>query len=68
MAITWANVAGVERGQPVALANAFNARLRSGLGDAPWRAWWMIYSLTRELRAPEAFDAPAQNGTPKGWS
>ena len=65
MPITWPNVPTVAVDERVtsaqrnALAEAFNARLRSGLGDGTFRLWWKIYALMRELRAPEGFLYPA---------
>ena len=67
MAISWPNVSTVGVGEIItsrqrnALADAFNVRLRSGLGDGTFRLWWKVYALMRELRAPEGFDYPAQD-------
>jgi hypothetical protein len=32
-----------------ALAAAFNARLRGGVGDPTWRLWWMVHSVVRKF-------------------
>lgn len=36
------------------LANAFNARLRSGLGDPTWRIAYYILSMLRQVRNPDS--------------
>lgn len=56
MAISWKRAVEVAKdevitsAQEIALAQAFNDRLRSGVGDGPWRIffWWL--SLFRQVR------------------
>lgn len=40
--------------QLAGLADAFNARLRSGLGDGHWRIHFYLLSLFRQIRNPDA--------------
>jgi len=67
MPYTWPIVYGVSEGSPItsaqqnALANAFNQRLLSGLGDPTWRMWWKAYALTREFQQPQGTLSPAQD-------
>ena len=44
-----------------ALAHAVNSRLRSCLGDGPWRIAWHVYSLFRRLCYSDDFTVLGQN-------
>ncbi len=60
MAIAWKRAVEVAKDDPITstqlatLATAFNDRLRSGIGDGPWRIffWWL--SLFRQVRNSDA--------------
>ncbi len=67
MPYTWPIAPGVNVGEAITsaqqngLANAFNARILSGLGDATFRIWWKAYAFTREFQQPAGFLSPAQD-------
>lgn len=44
----------VTSSQLAGLAGAFNARLRSGLGDATWRIAFYLLSMCRQVRNPDS--------------
>ena len=44
-----------------ALAHAVNSRMRSCLGDGPWRVAWHVYSLFRRLCYSDDFTVQGQN-------
>lgn len=60
MAITFTRAPTVAAGDAVTstqfatLAAAFNDRLKSGLGDGPWRIFYYLFSLARQVRNPDA--------------
>lgn len=59
MAITFTRAVEVAEGQAITstqlatLARAFNDRLRSGLGDGPWRIFFYWLSVFRQVRNPD---------------
>lgn len=59
MGITFTRAPLVNKGDPITstqfglLADAFNDRLRSGLGDGPWRIAYYWLSLFRQVRNPD---------------
>lgn len=59
MAITFTRAVEVAAGDPItstefnALAAAFNDRLISGLGDGPWRIFYLLFSMFRQVRNPD---------------
>jgi hypothetical protein len=44
-----------------ALAEAFNSRILSGIGDCAWRIFYYAYSTFRGLRNPNGNDYPPQD-------
>jgi hypothetical protein len=44
-----------------ALAEAFNTRILSGLGDCAWRIFYYAYSTFRGVRNPDGDAYPAQD-------
>lgn len=59
MAITFTRAVEVAAGDPItsteqnALARAFNDRLISGLGDGPWRIFYLLFAMFRQVRNPD---------------
>lgn len=55
MSLSFTRASEVAPGDPITsrqynlLADAFNDRLRSGVGDPTWRTWWRAHSLVRHL-------------------
>ncbi len=49
------------------LVDAFNARLRSGLGDPTWRLWYKVYSIFRNIRSNDGFAFPAADEWLQLW-
>jgi hypothetical protein len=47
--------------QLAGLAQSFNARLRSGLGDGAWRIAFYVAGLFRQMRNPDGYLWPAQH-------
>jgi len=63
--ITNANLV-VQKTRPLAkdhnrLADAFNSRILSGVGDCAWRIFYYAYSMFRGMRNPDGDNYPAQD-------
>lgn len=50
----------ISSAQLATLAQAFNDRLLSGLGDGTWRIWFLFQALFRQMRNPDGSAFPSQ--------